>query len=362
MVHANSSILKLLIIWTALAQLAFAGDFTIKMSQDTRVNDASGSPHISVRFLPEYFGPLGMLSGGQLEMDVAADLYFNLTTGAQSIQSPLDELLYRSWLRWSTHQFEVRLGKQELNFGPARLLRSLRWFDARNPLDPLGLTQGVWAFTGRYYWLDNKNLWAWTIFNPRDLAMGIDLYPAERRTFQLGGRLQIPMGLGNLAVTIHEKVLAGSETPEWRIGLDGQWDVGVGLWFEAVRVMEPKSSTIAWMNLVTLGGDYTFGIGNGLYAVTEYQNIHNSALDQPSQTFAAQLNYPIGFMDQLFLLTLYNDNLHFSGYYAGWQRQYDRLSWQILAGYMDKELTWQASSSIAFMAQKSLQLTLMYTI
>ncbi|MCF7801828.1 MAG: hypothetical protein K9N34_07390 [Candidatus Marinimicrobia bacterium] len=362
MSHAKITRVAWLVMLLLLGRVTMAGDFSIKFSQDTRVDDGPDSPNIVVRFLPEYFGQAGQFGNGLLDVDVAADLYFNLKTGTQSIQSPLDELLYRSWLRWSTSQLEIRLGKQELNFGPGRILRSLRWFDARDPLDPLSLTQGVWALTGRYYWLDNKNLWLWTIFNPRDLVMGIDLYPAEKRTFQQGGRFQIPQGSGNLAVTIHEKVLEGSDEPEWRIGLDGQWDVGVGIWFEAVRIVEPASQGIDWMNLITLGSDYTFGIGNGLYAVAEYQYLQSPNLNESVQTMVTQVNYPLGLMDQVFILALYNNTLHFSAYYTGWQRQYDRLSWQILAGYIDKKLTGVAMTPIAFIGQKSLQVTLMYTI
>jgi len=37
-------------------------------------------------------------------------------------------IIYRGWIRYSGSQFEARVGLQKINFGPAQLLRSLKWF------------------------------------------------------------------------------------------------------------------------------------------------------------------------------------------------------------------------------------------
>ncbi|MBN2274896.1 MAG: hypothetical protein JXK95_11220, partial [Bacteroidales bacterium] len=64
---------------------------------------------------------------------------------------------YRLWARYSTRQFELRLGLQKINFGSASMLRPLMWFDKLDPRDPLQLTDGVWGLLARYYFLNNAN-------------------------------------------------------------------------------------------------------------------------------------------------------------------------------------------------------------
>ncbi|MDO8896287.1 MAG: hypothetical protein Q7V19_01460, partial [Bacteroidales bacterium] len=66
---------------------------------------------------------------------------------------------YRFWARYSGDQLELRLGLQKINFGSASMLRPLMWFDKVDPRDPLQLTDGVWGLLGRYYFLNNANLW-----------------------------------------------------------------------------------------------------------------------------------------------------------------------------------------------------------
>jgi hypothetical protein len=48
---------------------------------------------------------------------------------------------------------------QKINFGSASMLRPLMWFDQMDPRDPLQLTDGVWGLLGRYYFLNNANIW-----------------------------------------------------------------------------------------------------------------------------------------------------------------------------------------------------------
>ena len=71
---------------------------------------------------------------------------------------------YRLWLRFTTNQFELRAGLQKINFGSATLLRPLMWFDRIDPRDPLQLTDGVYGILGRYYFLNNTNIWLWVLY------------------------------------------------------------------------------------------------------------------------------------------------------------------------------------------------------
>ena len=71
---------------------------------------------------------------------------------------------YRMWARYSSKQFEFRVGLQKINFGSATLLRPLMWFDQIDPRDPLQLTDGVWGIRARYYFMNNANIWLWGLY------------------------------------------------------------------------------------------------------------------------------------------------------------------------------------------------------
>jgi hypothetical protein len=58
--------------------------------------------------------------------------------------------------------------------------------------------------------------------------------------------------------------------PEDRIGLDGKWDVGIGLWFETSLIKKHVNiGAFTNQTLLAIGADYTFGIGSGLNVVGE---------------------------------------------------------------------------------------------
>lgn len=342
---------------------SWAGDATLQLSLDSRFDsDYYRNGGFTLRFLSEKLFAFGQGGLGYIDGDLGANIWIDSLKTSATNSNPIHINLYRGWIRWSTPQIVVRLGKQEVNFGPARILRSLRWFDARNPLDPLSITSGVWALTGRYTWLNNANAWVWCIYDQSGDPPGIDRYRGNPNSFQNGGRLQYPIGLGNLALTVHQRKVVHLDSPEWRFALDGQWDVGIGIWFEAVRIIPPKGSALSWMNLATIGGDYTLGIGNGVYVLVEYQYQRSLMPDRPVQTIVTQLNYPISLIDQIFTLTMYNDYRHFSGFYLGWQRQYDQLSWQFLVGYLDQNITGTGNAAMGMISRQSIQLTLMYSI
>ena len=71
---------------------------------------------------------------------------------------------YRLWGRYTGHQFEVRVGLQKIDFGSAMMLRPLQWFDEMDPRDPLNFTTGVYGALGRYYFLNNANIWGWILY------------------------------------------------------------------------------------------------------------------------------------------------------------------------------------------------------
>ncbi len=257
---------------------------------------------------------------------------------------------YRVWARYSTNQLEVRAGLQKINFGSANMLRALRWFDQIDPRDPLQLTNGVWSGLGRYYFMNNANLWIWVLYGNKDLK-GFEFIKTNSNIPEFGGRFQSPVPLGELAVSYHHRVadsreLNGlipefSEIPENRIGLDGKWDLVVGLWFEGVWVNKSKNlGKFTNQEIFTLGTDYTFGLGNGLNIVLEQMIIANDEkafqFAQTSNFTALSANYTFGMFDNINII-IYYDWLNKSVYnFVNWYRQFDRTTLYVM-GYWNPE-------------------------
>ncbi len=215
---------------------------------------------------------------------------------------------YRIWGRYSNRQFEVRLGLQKINFGSGQLIRPLMWFDEVDPRDPLGLTDGVWGVLGRYYFLNNMNVWFWSLYgnkNPR----GWDFAPSNIDIPEFGGRFQTPVPSGEAAISYHHRVSdtrgVNPALPEFanvqenRIGLDVRVDVVVGAWLEGSWVNNNEDlGMFTNQEVFSAGLDYTFGLGNGLYMIFEQLL---ASYDQKAFTFEntttfslLSLSYPIG--------------------------------------------------------------------
>ncbi len=242
--------------------------------------------------------------------------------------------LYRFNVRYATKQSETQIGLQKINFGPAQLLRSLRWFDRLDPRDPMKITEGVYGLRYRYNFLNNANIWLWGLYWNDD-TKGCEITPTAAKKPEFGGRIQTPAPLGEMAMTFHSRTAKGIEKDfrENRFALDGRWDIFVGAWFEAVVQHQDIASPCNYTKMLTLGLDYTFGVGNGLYIVAEHIiNRYTEELigyddisDQDIQMSAIMLNYPLTFFDNLMLIEFYSWETKDFYQYLGWQRTYDNL-------------------------------------
>ncbi len=223
---------------------------------------------------------------------------------------------YRAWARYSASQYELRAGLQKISFGSANMLRPLMWFDQIDPRDPLQLTNGVWALLGRYYFLNNANIWAWILYDNKQQRVW-DIGTSSNRMPELGGRIQYPTPKGEIGLSYNYRKVDMSNvgvdliTPENRVGVDGKWDVGVGLWFEGAWIGKTKDvGALTNQELMTVGVDYTFGIGNGLYAVIEtmmYATDQTAFAFENNGTFTAcTLSYPIGMTNNLSTILYYD--------------------------------------------------------
>lgn len=202
------------------------------------------------RYLPEINLKFTNDSVLFFDINIAANAY------ASSMFHPFDTFNnnvgldpYRIWARYAGKQFEFRLGLQKINFGSATLLRPLQWFDQIDPRDPLRFTNGVYGALGRYYFKNNANIWVWGLYGNED-ARGFEVFPSDAKTPELGGRFQYPVPKGELALSYHYRKAdlsmlssiwsANWTVPEHKVGLDGKWDLGVGLWFEATHTYKDE--------------------------------------------------------------------------------------------------------------------------
>ncbi len=249
---------------------------------------------------------------------------------------------YRLWLRMSTDQFELRAGLQKINFGSATMLRPLMWFDRIDPRDPLQLTDGVYAILARYYFLNNANIWLWGLYG-NETTKGWEIIPANKKRPEYGGRLQFPALKGEMGISFHNRevdysksiidttITSLNNSNENRLGLDGRWDIGIGLWFESTLLHQdiPKIH-LPWRKQINIGIDYTFGIGKGLNVINEFlwASASQSAFKfKNSISFSAlALRYPIGLLDNITAMIYYDWTNNDWYRFINWQRQYDKIS------------------------------------
>jgi hypothetical protein len=260
---------------------------------------------------------------------------------------------YRGQARFSSPRFEARLGLQKISFGSAAFLRPLMWFDRLDPRDPLQITDGVYGLLLRYYFLTNANIWLWGLYGNDD-PKGWELLPTAKRRPELGGRIQTPLGKGELAFSFHHRqasfktkpgdfgsgfspaASSSATIPENRYALDGKWNLGVGVWFEAVLIrQDDERLPYSRQRSFVVGLDYTFDLGNGLHVLGEYFE-YASGKDswsdgEATRFLAVSLNYSVGILDNLTGIVYYDrENRDIYSFFR-WQRTYDRWNFHLMA-------------------------------
>ena len=284
---------------------------------------------------------------------------------------------YRLWARFTTTRSELRIGLQKIAFGPAILLRPLMWFDRIDPRDPLQLTEGVYGLLGRYYFPNNANLWLWGLYGNNG-TKGLETLPTTKDSVEYGGRVQVPLWGGELGAGFHHRWIdptgqdmapnlsAKGSVFEQRYGLDGKWDLGVGLWFEGVLTgQDLDRAELRYQTLISLGMDYTFDLGNGLYLDLEHlvQTLSKSVFGsrEADSISALSLNYPLGINDSLTAIFTFDwDNQDLFSY-LNWQRKFDRWTFNLF-GFWNPERSALSRSGFQedFLAGKGLGLLVVF--
>jgi hypothetical protein len=329
-----------------LARAADAQTLTLQgqLSSWFTVADTRPSTSIAgVRYLPTLSIEQPLPDSRLIDGEVSVNAYgFGEARSWEEVDTDGNVKPYRGWVRFKSTRFEARAGLQKINFGSALLLRPLRWFDSVDPRDPLQLTDGVYAVLLRGYLPRNFTVWGWGLYG-NDRLKGLELNPTRAGTPEFGGRLEAPLFKGAIAGSLHHrqadlsKGLAiapdneDTHADETRYGVDGKWDVGIGVWFEGEVVRQTRPAVPpADSEALTVGADYTFGLGNGLHVLAEsfIQELPPAILGQPvSQRFAAAtVSYPLGIIDSLSGIVTVDLKRSELYRFVNWQRTFDR--WQ----------------------------------
>ena len=333
---------------------------------------------IGTRYIPELSLEKNLSDTYEISGEAAVNAHwFNRYDGGHSIESASKVDPYRLWGRLASPQFEARVGLQKINFGSATLLRPLRWFDSIDPRDPLALTDGVYGMLGRYYFQNNANIWVW-VFNGNNDVKGWETLPTDKRDIEFGSRMQIPVKSGEMGLSYHRRrvnpngSVFGATYPsqgkfsEEQVGLDGKWDVGVGVWFEGTVTRQTFDVPIPrYIHRLTVGTDYTFDIGNGPHILFEQlvQDQAEAALEPGKGHWlsALSVDYPFSLLDRGLAITYYDPDRNQWSRLLQWQRTYDQWQFHVSAFWNpDRTSVTQDTAAFNNFAGKGAQLMLVF--
>jgi hypothetical protein len=304
---------------------------------------------------------------------------FNLNMGFRpfddtyDVQDPTGSAkLYRAWVRFSTQRNEIRAGLQQLNFGSASLLRPLQWFDGIDPTDPLRLTNGVWGVLDRYYFKNNSTLWLWGLYGNKDSRVW-DPIQLHYNLPEFGFRFQQPIPSGELALSMNHRSIKmnlgtslESRFSEMKLGLDGKWDVGPGLWFEdSYSFTSMESPLKSGLNLLTVGADLTREGLDGLSFTAEHMLSSNfsSTMTTINSNFSALMGtWPINIVSRLSGIVLYSWETGYLFRYLTYSADFDKSSIYLIGFWNPNVTSLQLSFGSSSGSFSGYGLQLMYVV
>ncbi len=368
---ARTAFMLLSAIVTGVTSAQYAGiSFDNQVSTWFGVNfqgDVAGQA--GIRYIPTLSPWIKAGGKGKFDAELSVNTFGSMWFSGNGIDSTDYKFKpYRLWLRYSTSHLEVRAGLQKINFGSSNILRPLMWFDKMDFRDPLMLTDGVYALLARYYFSNNTNIWLWSLYG-NEKTKGWESVPSLEDIPEYGGRLQLPVPGGEFAVSYHHRdadysALAvqipgqvNTRYNEQLFAADGKWDIGPGIWFELVGKMNEKENpfTTRWESYLSLGIDYTFGLGKGLNVSSEYFRYANrpdeNQASVESNYSTLSMSYPLGLSHNISGLLYYNYDTRAWYRFINLQLKYDYLSFYLMTYWNPDELlpysSGEGSSSFA---------------
>jgi len=357
----------LFILHLSLTAAPYLGELSLSTSATGPEPD---DIQVIARYLPAYEtqGAYSETWDYDIEMRYQVQWYSSLDTDALSASSLVVEP-YRLALNLQSANAEYIIGLQKINFGPARILRSLMWFDSVNPMDPLELTPGVTGISTTHFYPSGRSSQAWLLLSGDQI--GWEFFPDKEGTFETGGRISIPNENGQIGISNHWRIADGSHANpddpdmyEGRIGLDGFWDLGVGLWFESVyKHQQFDSNPFLGQLQTTIGTDYTVWVGNGILLMTEHMMINMWATEVESYYIYSTImaSYSPTMFDQLSLMLYMDWETETPLAYLSWGQTYDSFRFTLGAFYTDTSSTQGSDASLnSNFSGKGIQLIVAY--
>lgn len=298
-----------------------------------------------VRLVPQLDYLRDFEADRRLSAEISANVNLNADVSSSALNVAASARLYRAWLRYSTQRNEVRAGLQQLNFGSATLLRPLQWFDGLNPTDPLRMTNGVWGVLDRIYFKNNATLWLWGLYGNKDARVWDPASPSANLP-EVGFRFQQPVTKGEMAISANYRTVDGAVLGKYRetkLGLDGKWDVGPGLWFEdSFKFTSADSPLKSGQNMLTVGADLTPDFLDGVSFMAEHMLINTYAtatsLTNTMNLSALSASWPITIFNRLSGIALYSWEANYWFRYLTWSADFDRSSFYVI-GFWNPNLT-----------------------
>lgn len=322
--------------------LNFQGQASIYLhfNPDNKLPFAGG-----IRYIPQLNYGINFKKNHIIDFEASANIFGN--SGVNLIDSiHYDGKIkpYRLWGRFTSSQFELRIGLQKINFGSASLIRPLMWFEQIDARDPLRLTDGVYALLARYYFKNNANIWFWTLYGNKNLK-GWEYFHTVDNTPEIGGRFQLPLKKGEMAFSYNYRQADGNSVKylpntspillEHKAGFDIKLDLKIGCWLETSWAYKNKIyNEFQNQKLINIGVDYTFGIGSGLSVLFEQLFIANDEkafeFKKPVSLSLINFSYPVSLLDNLSVIGYYSyfNNDIYS--FFNWSHQFKRLTMYVM--------------------------------
>lgn len=301
----------------------------------------------NARLLPQLDYLRDFSKDRRISAEVSANIHVSADVAPSYLKVGASMGLYRAWMRYSTQRNEIRAGLQQLNFGSATLLRPLQWFDGLNPTDPLRMTNGVWGILDRVYFENNSTLWLWGLYGSTEKRIW-DVTAHSVEVPEWGFRFQQPVPKGEMALSLHHRTVetfvgAPTRYRETKIGLDGKWDIGPGLWFEDSFTASSQGSPLkSGMNFLTVGADLTPDFLDGVSFTFEHMlnNLYlvDMHVSNTANFSALSATWPINIIHRISGIVLRSWETDSWFRYLTWSADYDRSS-VYLIGFWNPNLT-----------------------
>lgn len=306
-------------------------DLTHKFTNKNRYIDTKSNNNFTfdLEYQPDFDLDLWSKEHKKIDMQIVLKQTNSLDYLDKDWEGDIDLRLYRSLIRFSALNYELRLGLQQLNFGQAMILRPLQWFDTIDPRDENKESDGVYAFLAKRYFLDNSNMWGWVILDDDEIDDDTDFDDFVKQ-IEYGGRWQYPVGDVETGLSIHHKKLSSIDySSETKLGFDLRKDYVLGFWAETSLSFLHGGDETANSSLLTAGADYTISVGNGIYLLLEnlfISEIDDGFLPNKAKSAAFQIQYPVNLFDSVQSIVTYDWQLEQYNLFLSYARSYDYLT------------------------------------